>query len=210
VINRIKNRLLNVIVAPYVECPNCQALCEYRKGTKKCATCSAKVVIADDTLVHLCIVQPNAKENPYMTYTRCPNCRRLLVMGTRLCPHCREELSDEYVLFSSFIEVLKTMACDEARTIESFNPFAVILVGISAYMLITGLVMGGFGFSFTLPLLTLTPLLAIMLWYYRFGMIDDDDQDYLQARQRVRKALKLWTFMLAAELFLLYLLIFPH
>lgn len=210
VIKRLKNWLVPPVVTAYLECSTCGALCDYRADMTACSTCTAEIVIDDDTRVQLYAMDRFDNNRPYHLYVRCPHCWRLLSPGTSLCPHCREELSEEYALFSLVTEAVKTVACDNARAIASLNKLAVILALAAAYMLGVSLINGEFGFSLVIPIVTLIPMVAILIWFYRFGSMRDDDKDFLHARHQVTQSLKLWLFMLAAELFFLFLLIFPH
>ena len=209
-INRIKIWLLDLIIAPYVECSNCKALCEYGKEAKTCWACKAEVVINDDTPVLLSLVQRSARGRPYTAYVRCPNCRRLLNHGTDYCQHCREELNEEYAFVSWFTEVLKTTACDQARTIAGFDAYATIVAVLSVALFGFSVATREIGVSYLIPFTSIPPLTVVLLWFYRFGAIDDDDKEYLHAKCEVKQALKLWLLLFAAQVFVLFLLIFPH
>lgn len=209
-IDRIKIWLLDLIVAPYVECSHCKALCEYDKDTKTCWACDAEVVINAETPILLSLVQRSARDRPSTAYVRCPNCRRLLTYGTDYCPHCREEVNEGYAFISSFTELLKTTACDHARTIGGYNPYAVIVAVISVAVFGFELATSEIGISYLIPFMSLTPLVTVLLWFYRFGAIDDDDEEYVHAKREVKQALKLWLLIFAAQVFVLSLLIFPH
>lgn len=206
--------ILNMRVAPFVECSRCKALCEFGKQTK-CWSCAGDVVITDDSLFSVSVVNTGATYTPYTPYVKCPNCDRLLRVGVTMCPDCREELSIEYSLFSGLTEVLKTIACDNARTIAGFNPFAAIVVLVTAGLTIFSVAApeeGDFIFfiSLLLPFQPLIPLLFILIWFYRFGTIPDNDEDFLYAKRETRRALKLWLLIFAAQLFVVFLLNFPR
>jgi hypothetical protein len=120
----------------------------------------------------------------------------------------------EYSFVNAFEEVMKTIACDNARTIAGFNPFAVIVVLVTAGITTFSVVTPEAGFIFVisvlLPIQSLIPLLIVLIWFYRFGRIDDNDQDFLYAKRETKRALKLWLLVFAAQLFVVFVLNFPH
>jgi len=210
VINRIKNRIAHLRIAPHVKCSNCKALCEYRKGTRTCWACEAEIVLDDDTPILMAIVQEGVGNQPYTFYLRCPNCWRLLSYGTEYCHHCREELSEGYAFISTAIETLKTAGSDHARTIASLNPYAVMVVIVSLVLFAFSIATREIGVSYLIPFMSVAPLLAVLLWFYRYGFVADTDEEYLNAKREVKHALKLWLLIFAFQVFVLFLLMFPH
>lgn len=69
--------ILNLRIAPFVECTNCKTLTEYGKK-KMCWACSAEIVVEEGTQFQFLILNTGAKYRPYTPYVKCPNCRRLL------------------------------------------------------------------------------------------------------------------------------------
>src|SRR5262245_2270653 len=202
--------LLNMKLVKLVECSHCKALCELGDERVTCWACS-RVVVDDHMPLTLGFKNTGATYTPYTGYIKCPNCRKLLKLGTTSCPECREEITEEYALASSYLELLKTIACDNARTITSTNTTALVIllvisVGIFGFSIATGEV----GLSYLVPFLSVVPLLMTVLWFYRFGRIPDDDAEYLDAKRGVRRALMYQVLIFVAQVFVLFLLIFPH
>ena len=81
-----------------------------------------------------------------------------------------------------------------------------ISVGVFGFSIATQEV----GVAYLIPFQSLVPLLMNVLWLYRFGRIRDDDAEYLEAKRSVRQALMYWALIFAAQVFVLFLLIFPH
>jgi RNA polymerase subunit RPABC4/transcription elongation factor Spt4 len=207
----MNHALLNMKLVKLVECSHCKALCEYDKEQVTCWACAKVVVIDEKTPLTLGFKNTGAAYTPYTSYIKCPNCRNLLKLGTTQCPDCREELTEEYAFASSYLELLKTIACDNARTITSANtPTVVIMLAISVFVFGFSIATGEVGLSYTVPFLSVVPLLMNVLWFYRFGRIPDDDAEYLAAKRGVRQALMYWVLIFAAQVFVLFLLIFPH
>lgn len=203
--------LLNLKFVKFVECSHCKALSEYDKQRVTCWACARDIVIDDKTPFLFGVKNTGATYTPYETFIKCPNCRKLLVVGTTNCPDCREELSEEYAFASSCIELLKTIACDNARTILSANtPMMVMVLAISVFIFGFDIATKEVALAYLVPFQSVVPLLIAVLWLYRFDRIPDDDEEYLVAKREVRRALLYWFLIFAAQIFVLFLLIFPH
>jgi len=203
--------LLNMKLVKLVECSHCKAMCEYEKEQVTCWACAADFVVDEKTPVTAAFKNTGATYTPYTAYIKCPNCRKLLKLGTTNCPECREEVTEGYALTSSYLELLRTIAIDNARSILSANTammtiMLAVSVGVFGFSIATKEV----GIGYTVPFLSVVPLLVTILWLYRFGRIPDDDAEYLEVKHDVRRALTHWALIFAAQVFVLFLLIFPH
>lgn len=110
-------------------------------------------------------------------------------------------MNEEYALVSAANEVVKTVACDFARSVTSLNALAIVVILVSAAMLVYSLVTEMFGFSVVLPMIPLGPIVLALLWFYRFGELAESDKEYRAAKREVKRSLMLWTLILAAQLF---------
>lgn len=139
---------------------------------------------------------------PVTPFVECPNCHRLLGYGLQNCPYCREEISEEYALASAAVHIHLTQACSLANSIKTGEP-AVVIIGIgSLYAFALG-----WPALFSVTLIgTLISLLAVSLWFIRFGRIRYGDEDYLKARRQMKASRVLWLALLGAQIIcLIYL-----
>ncbi|HEU4434671.1 MAG TPA: hypothetical protein VFR51_14905 [Pyrinomonadaceae bacterium] len=207
----MNHALLNIKLVKLVECSHCKALCEYEKERVTCWACATEVVVDETTPLTLGVKNTGATYTPYTSFIKCPNCRKLLKLGTTTCPDCREELTEEYAFASSYLELLKTIACDNARTILSANtPMTIMVLAISVGIYGFSIATQEVGLAYLVPFQSVVPLVMSVLWFYRFGRIPDDDAEYLEAKHGVGRALMYWALIFAAQVFVLFLLIFPH
>lgn len=66
---------------------------------------------------------------PVHPFVECPNCHELLELNATLCPHCREEINEEYAIVSALIVHHNTQAVSFANSItaaDAFIPLALI------------------------------------------------------------------------------------
>jgi hypothetical protein len=93
------------------------------------------------------------------------------------------------------VVVYQTAAVSSANTIKTAE-IAAGLVFIASFI----------GFWFDPPLIIanlLTPILsaaAVAVWFYRFGRIRLDDDEYLKARRDMRNSLVLWLVLLGVQI----------
>ncbi len=207
----MNNALLNMKFVRMIECPHCKAWCEWETEPVTCWACSAEIVLQPDSMVGLTVKNTGATYTEYTAFAKCPNCRRLLSVGTTKCPDCCEELSEEYAFIAPLIELVKTMACDYARTITSSNTATLVIVlAITVGILAFSLGSNEVGLFYLVPFLSVAPLVSTVLWFYRFGRLVDDDKEYLEAKHNVRRMLKQWLLIFTGQVFVVFLLIFPH
>src|SRR5258706_6741409 len=131
------------------------------------------------------------------TFVECPNCRRLLEFGTQRCPDCYEEIREDYALLSGAVVVLNTKACAMANTIKTLDVSAVIALGVTLFSYLAQEPSKVTLVSLTWPALA---LLAIILWFIRFGRFKWGDGDYTRARRQMWLRLMAWSLLTAALL----------
>ena len=131
---------------------------------------------------------------PVTAFVECPNCKRLLAYGAERCPHCYEEISEEYARVSGAIVGINTKACAMANTIKTFDVSVVIAIGMAVLELLS-----------TPPSVPIIPfswpvvvLLAIGLWFIRFGRFKWGDEDYVRARKQMLSRLIAWSLFSVA------------
>lgn len=137
-------------------------------------------------------------------FAECPNCKQLLEMNATACPRCREEIDPDYALVSAVVVHHNTQACSIANTISGFDAF--IPIALIGSLFIWGgelLTSGRPRISFGLLIWPAIPLLAIMIWYKRFGRFRIGDEEYLAARRDMRRSFIFWLTLLVLQILLL-------
>jgi len=184
-----------------VQCPQCQMYT--RRDAPNCESCRAPLPPpSPDGLIFLA-VRGERDEERYRRTTRfveCPNCRKLLQVGTDTCPECREEIDEGYALRNSLTRVLTAQAVNAAETAAGTRFIAPLVVAASA----GAFWLSGEGallllFYFTL-LLSVACALWSLGWMRRYGWLPLKDEDFLSGRRKVKSTLLLWLGLLAAQL----------
>ena len=140
-------------------------------------------------------------EFTYTPFIECPNCKRLLEHNLKRCPDCYEEIVEDYAALSAAVVAVNTYACSVTKMIESLNPFALIILVLSAYMYIMDAYVSDLPFLLyymVLPSSVLPPLI-ILLWFYRFGRFDFGDEEYVKAKREMWASLRLWLTILVVQ-----------
>jgi RNA polymerase subunit RPABC4/transcription elongation factor Spt4 len=185
-------------LAPFTECPKCHFLSEL--GTKQCKNCDATLETNADSRIHIMALNLGGRYTPFV---ECPNCERLVSVGVNRCPDCYEEITEEYAVSSAFVVVANTVACDIANSLTAMNSFAVLaaiaIVGVYFMELYSYASLRTF---YMTAVWTIVPLLAILLWFYRFGNVKLFDDEYVRARSAMRRALIMWLGILALQVVL--------
>jgi RNA polymerase subunit RPABC4/transcription elongation factor Spt4 len=141
-------------------------------------------------------------EDPKVTpFVECPNCRRLLQFGLNRCPDCFELIEDEYAFLSGAVVLLNTKACAMANTIKTVDITAPLSFAMAALAYVTDQPPALLFAAVTWPVLA---LLAILLWFIRFGRFDLGDEDYLKARRDMRIRFLGWLVVVASLVGFLY------
>lgn len=143
-------------------------------------------------------IKPDAPfTNPLVTpFIQCPGCQRLIECDAVTCPHCCEEIDPQYAAISKAVVVYQTAAVSSANTIKTAEMGAGIAFPASLI-----------GFWFGPPLIIVnlvTPILsaaAVALWFYRFGRIRLDDDEYVKAWRDMRNSLTLWLVLMGVQIF---------
>lgn len=139
---------------------------------------------------------------PVTPFVECPNCRRLLEYGTKRCPDCYEEIREDYALLSGTVVVINTKACAMANTITTLDVTALLALGVT---LISYLTAQPTTITLTGIVWPTAALLAVVLWFVRFGRFKLGDADYLRARRQMWLRLLGWT-LFSAGLWSVYVL----
>ena len=136
-------------------------------------------------------------------FVECPNCKRLVEFGTRMCPDCREEIGDEYAAASAAIIFYNTQACSSANTIKTADLAALLVLCASAYAFL----MSDPGYFVVYAAISVLALVVISVWFFRYGGFRYGDEDFVRAKNDMKASLKLWAALLAVQsLALLFLL----
>jgi len=138
---------------------------------------------------------------PIHPFVECPNCRQLLEYGVPHCPRCREEIEPEYALVSAVVVHHNTQAIAVAKTISSGDAFIPLaLIGSILIYLGDWYIFGGPRGNFLLLFFwPSVPLLAIVVWYFRFGRFKIGDEEFLQARKELRRSFCFWLVFLVVQ-----------
>lgn len=134
--------------------------------------------------------------DPQVTpFVECPNCRRLLEFGTQRCPDCYEEIREEYAFVSGAIVVINTKACAMANTIKTLDVSAAIALGVTLFSYLgdqPGVM------QLAASAWPAVALVAVVLWFIRFGRFKWGDDDYARARRQMGLRLMGWSLFTAA------------
>lgn len=142
------------------------------------------------------IWRAKSKEWRVSAFAKCPECGRLLRPQAGRCPECGAEINEEYAVLTAIITAIITQACGFANTIKYSDLGAVIVICASVYAYF----LGAPGLFALTPLMSLTPLLTILWWFYRFGRLKYDDEDFARAKRDMRASLKLWLTLFVVQL----------
>ena len=144
---------------------------------------------------------------PVHPFVECPNCHELLELNATLCPHCREEINEEYAIVSALIVHHNTQAVSFANSItaaDAFIPLA--LIGTAAVYGIDWLSGGPARVSTALLFWPAMPLIAIVVWFLRFGRFQIGDEEYMQSRREMRRSFAFWLAFLIVDVLLILVL----
>jgi hypothetical protein len=112
----------------------------------------------------------------------------LLRYSTARCPDCFEEILAGYAVASAALVTMNTRACATANTIKSMDPIALLVLTIVTFE--------RFALPLSVPFILLSgptwPLLALVVWFIRFGRLPSGDDDYLRARRQMQLRLVGW------------------
>jgi hypothetical protein len=134
-------------------------------------------------------------------FVQCPNCGRTLRPGVESCPECSQVITAEYARSNVVAVMLRSQACDMKNEVTTFDPAAVILFILTAVAF--AWVASGRELSLSFPVLVLISavlLLSVLVWFYRYGRLADDDDEYLRAKREMKRRLTLWLTLLAVQL----------
>lgn len=147
---------------------------------------------------------------PVVPFVECPNCKQLLDFGAPNCPRCREEISPEYAAISAAVVYHNTQACSVANSISSFNAFIPLaLVGGIGIDVLDWYISDSPQMTIGIVLWPLMPLLAIVVWYFRFGRFAIGDDEYLRARHEMKRSFLFWLVLFVVQLLLILLAVKP-
>ena len=144
------------------------------------------------------------EDPPATPFAECPNCRRLLQIGVSRCPDCYEPIEDDYAGVSGAVVLLNTKGCAMANTIKTMDAVAPLSIGVAAISYVSDLPSGFLISSVTYPLVA---IIAIGVWFGRFGWFSLGDEDFAKAKHSMRVRL-LWWLGLATALFGFVYLVF--
>jgi hypothetical protein len=140
---------------------------------------------------------------PVHPFVECPNCHELLEFGAPLCPRCREEISPEYAVASATIVHHNTQAVSFANTITTLNALIPLaLIGTAVIYVIGWLSSRQPRIPTGLLFLPAVPLIAINIWYLRFGRFRIGDEEYVRARREMRRSFAFWLVFLIVDVLL--------
>ena len=139
-------------------------------------------------------------------FAECPNCKQLLEMNATVCPRCREEIDPDYALLSAVVVHHNTQACSIANTISGFDAF--IPIALIGSLFIWGselLTSDRPRLSLLLLIWPAIPLVAILIWFARFGRFAIGDEQYVKARREMRRSFVFWLTLLIVQILVVML-----
>lgn len=136
-------------------------------------------------------------------FVECPKCHRMLRPGLEGCPECGQIITEEYARSNVVAVVLRTQACAMAGEIEGAMPGLMILIVIDVasafFACVKGVSISFILFSLYTVLASGVMLLAVLVWFHRYGRVDDGDEEYLRAKRRMKGKHKLLLALLALQ-----------
>ena len=140
---------------------------------------------------------------PVHPFVECPNCHELLEFGAPLCPRCREEINPEYAVVSASIVHHNTQAVSFANTITTLDAFIPLaLIGTVVIYVLGWLSSLQPSIPTGLLFWPVIPLVAIVIWYFRFGRFRIGDEEYVRARREMRRSFAFWLAFLIVDVLL--------
>ena len=121
-----------------------------------------------------------------------------------MCPRCREEIDPEYGGLSAAVVYYNTQAVSLAKSISTFDAFIPLaLIGGVGIFAIDWFTSGTPRISLFILFWSAIPLLAISLWFFRFGRFKMGDDEYLKARRDMKRSFAFWLVLLIVQLLLI-------
>ena len=140
---------------------------------------------------------------PVHPFVECPNCKELLEWGAKLCPRCREEIDPEYATISAVLVHHNTQACSLANSISTFDAFIPLALILGIGIFVIDWYSGTARLSLGVLFWPIIPLLAIALWFIRFGKFNFGDEEYLKARREMKRSFAFWLVLLIVQVLLI-------
>jgi hypothetical protein len=129
-------------------------------------------------------------------FVECPNCKRLIEYGLTACPSCREEINPDYALASAAVVMVNTQACSRANTIKTAEMGALVVFCAS----LLGFLLRDSSLLIVNLLTPIISLAAVLIWFRSYRRFRIGDDEFVKAKARMRKSLKLWTTLLVVQL----------
>lgn len=116
----------------------------------------------------------------------CPSCGEFVRWGLAQCPQCETLLDKEQMLKSAQEHFRITQAVSSANTIRTFRPAAYIFIAIAVgnFLLASR--------SIAIWLVCFFPLVAVIRWFFKHGRWYSANEDYLEAKKKMKSDLLLW------------------
>jgi hypothetical protein len=125
-------------------------------------------------------------------FVECPNCRQLLELGVEQFPRCREEIDPDYGAVSALVVHHNTQACAVSNSISGFDAFVPLALVGSVLIYVIDYASGSLMLVPFILIWPIIPLIAIIVWFFRFGRFRIGDDEYLKAKREMRKSFFLW------------------
>jgi hypothetical protein len=161
------------------------------------------------------IIDPNFLNPSISVFSNCPTCQGLipikrkdgiLDVEERNCPHCGIQIYREEIIENLLRNVFITQAISSANQIISLDIAIFIFLSVSIF---TFFYSSQFPFIHNLFIVCLAvwifPLILCIGWLYKHGQWVSNDEEYLQAKNTIKKSTVLW---ITAHFFNLLLLIY--
>ena len=121
-----------------------------------------------------------------------------------MCPRCREEIDPDYGGLSAAVVYYNTQAVSLAKSISTFDAFIPLaLIGGVAIYAIDWFSSGAPRISLGILIWPVIPLLAIALWFFRFGRFKMGDDEYLKAKRDMKRSFAFWLALLIVQVLLI-------
>lgn len=131
-------------------------------------------------------------------FGRCTACRELVSLkfennewtpAKETCSRCGAILDKEEVLLSAYNNFVITQAISSANNVWASDYVLVIFV---AQMILRSIMAFPSSFMIFTSIIGIAFLFGIAQWFYKHGRWDSDDEEYLDAKKKMRWSLLLW------------------
>ena len=142
------------------------------------------------------------KEPDVFITMKCASCGETLLFNLDKCKYCGEPIEEAHAIESAIVSTIIHRAIALANTIQTGNLAMVVFIptAISCYLM---------DWKIMFELCVLAPsiafCLAVIRWGYKYGDIESQEPDFIEARKRMKLHLHCWLAYIAIQAFVLFI-----